>query len=121
MIIRCRPMRPKEAAQAVSLVASDPVAAPRCGFSARRHSGPSEAPPNLVHVPSDTGDIAWNQAVDSFFSQHLKLVETIKAFTDERLEDIVPGRTHTFYRLFQSTTQHAVYHAAKLHCSRECS
>jgi hypothetical protein len=63
---------------------------------------------------TDTGDIAWNRAVDSFFSQHLKLVETINAFSDQRLDAIVPGRTYTFYRLFQSTTQHAVYHAGQI-------
>lgn len=61
-----------------------------------------------------TSDPAWQQALGSFFSQHLKLVETIKAFTDDRLEATVPGRTYTFYRLFQSTTQHAVYHAGQI-------
>jgi DinB superfamily len=63
---------------------------------------------------TDTSDPAWKQAVDSFFSHHLKLVETIKGLTDERLEATVPGRTYNFYRLFQSTTQHAVYHAGQI-------
>lgn len=57
---------------------------------------------------------AWKQAVDSFFSQHMKLVEKIKGFTDEGLEATVPGRTYNFYRLFQSTTQHAVYHSGQI-------
>ena len=35
-------------------------------------------------------------------------------FTDERLDANVPGRTYNFYRLFQSTTQHAVYHAGQI-------
>jgi DinB superfamily len=63
---------------------------------------------------SDTSEAAWNRAVDSFFSYHLELVETIKGFTDERLEAIVPGRTCNFYRLFHGTTQHAVYHAGQI-------
>jgi DinB superfamily len=63
---------------------------------------------------TDTSESAWKQAVDSFFLRHLKLVERIKAFTDERLEATVPGRTYNFYRLFQSTTQHAVYHAGQI-------
>ena len=63
---------------------------------------------------TDTSELAWKRAVDSFFSHHLRLVETIQAFTDERLEATVPGRTYTFYRLFQSTTQHAVYHAGQI-------
>ncbi len=63
---------------------------------------------------TDTSESAWKSAVDSFFSQHLKLVATIKAFTDERLEAGVPGRTYNFYRLFHSTTLHAVYHAGQI-------
>ena len=63
---------------------------------------------------TDTSESTWKQAVDSFFLRHLKLVERIKAFTDERLEATVPGRTYNFYRLFQSTTQHAVYHAGQI-------
>jgi DinB family protein len=64
--------------------------------------------------PAITREPVWKQVVDSFFSHHLKLVETIKAFSDERLEATVPGRTYNFYRLFQSTTQHAVYHAGQI-------
>jgi len=63
---------------------------------------------------TETSERTWRQAVDSFFSHHLKLVEKIKAFTDEELEATVPGRTYDFYRLFQSTTQHAVYHAGQI-------
>ena len=62
----------------------------------------------------ETSERAWKQAVASFFSHHLKLVAKIKGFTDEGLEETVPGRTYNFYRLFQSTTQHAVYHAGQI-------
>jgi|SRR5215467_819919 len=63
---------------------------------------------------TDSNEGAWKQTVDSFFSSHSKLVETIKSSADERLETTVPGRTYNFYRLFQSTTQHAVYHAGQI-------
>ena len=63
---------------------------------------------------TDTAEPAWKRAVNSFFAHHLRLVETIKALPDERLEQTVPGRTYNFYRLFQSTTQHAVYHAGQI-------
>ena len=63
---------------------------------------------------SDTSEAAWKQAMDSFFSQHLNLVGTIKAFPDERLEATVPGRSYNFYRLFQSVTQHAIYHGGQI-------
>ena len=63
---------------------------------------------------TDTSERAWKHAADSFFSNHLRLVETIKTFTDERLEATVPGRTYDFYRLFQGVTQHAIYHAGQI-------
>ena len=62
----------------------------------------------------DNGDQAWQQAVASFFASHLKLVEAIKGFADERLGSAVPGRSYTFYRLFQGVTQHAVYHGGQI-------
>jgi hypothetical protein len=63
---------------------------------------------------ADTSEPAWKRAVNSFFSNHLKLVDSIRAFPDARLQDTVPGRTYNFYRLFQSTTQHAVYHSGQI-------
>lgn len=57
---------------------------------------------------------AWQQAVASFFATHLRLVEAIKCFADDRLGSTVPGRNYNFYRLFQSVTQHAVYHGAQI-------
>jgi hypothetical protein len=45
---------------------------------------------------ADTSEPAWKLAMESFFEHHLKLVEAIRAFTDERLEATVPGRTLQF-------------------------
>jgi hypothetical protein len=63
---------------------------------------------------TDGSEPGWERAFESLFSHHLKLVERIKVFTDERLEAPVPGRTYNFYYLFQSTTQHAVYHSGQI-------
>jgi hypothetical protein len=57
---------------------------------------------------------AWQETVSSLFANHLKLVEAINGFGDSRLETTVPGRPYNFYRLFQSTTQHAVYHTGQI-------
>lgn len=57
---------------------------------------------------------AWQQAVQQLFADHLKLVTAIKGFDDSRLTATVPGRPYKFYRLFQSSTQHAVYHAGQI-------
>lgn len=63
---------------------------------------------------NDTSEQAWKQAMSSFFSTHLKLVEAIKAFSDDRLAATVPGRTYNFYHLFQGMIQHAVYHGGQI-------
>jgi hypothetical protein len=63
---------------------------------------------------NDTSEHAWNLAVSSFFSTHLKLAETIKTLTDGRLETTVPGRAYNFYHLFQGMIQHAVYHGGQI-------
>jgi uncharacterized damage-inducible protein DinB len=63
---------------------------------------------------NDTSEQAWKRAGSSFFSTHLKLVETIKAFSDPRLEETVPGRPYSFYHLLQGMIQHAVYHAGQI-------
>ena len=62
----------------------------------------------------DTGEQAWKQAVSSFFSSHLKLVEALRLLSDDRLETTVPGRAYNFYHLFQGMIQHAVYHGGQI-------
>lgn len=61
-----------------------------------------------------TTEEAWQQAVNSFFSHHQKVVQEIKGFDDTRLEETVPGRTYNFYHLFGSAIQHAVYHGGQI-------
>ena len=77
---------------------------------------PWPAMPKELDFPpvTDTTDGTWKQSVESFFANHLKLVEAIKTFGDQRLEETVPGRTYNFYRLFQSASLHAVYHAGQI-------
>ena len=62
----------------------------------------------------DTSEVDWKEAVKSFFSTHLRLVEAIKKLGDDRLEATVPGRPYNFYHLFQGMIQHAVYHAGQI-------
>ncbi len=62
----------------------------------------------------ETGEGGWTQAVSSFFSTHLQLVEALKTLSDDRLEATVPGRSYNFYHLFQGMIQHAVYHGGQI-------
>lgn len=63
---------------------------------------------------NDTSGAAWKQAVSSFLATHLKLVEMTKAFSDDRLDATVPGRSYNFYHLLQGMIQHAVYHGGQI-------
>jgi DinB family protein len=65
-------------------------------------------------IVGETSEQAWKQAVSSFFSTHLKLVEALKTLNDDRLETTVPGRAYNFYHLFQGMIQHAVYHGGQI-------
>ena len=69
---------------------------------------------------ANTGEPAWKLAMKSFFAHHMGLVESIKAFPDDRLESTVPGRSYTFDRLFHSVIQHAIYHAGQIALLRRC-
>jgi hypothetical protein len=62
----------------------------------------------------DLDDKAWKATVSTFFENHKKMVEAIRACPGEQLVRVVPGRTYNFYRLFQSATQHAIYHAGQI-------
>ncbi|MGC2742185.1 MAG: DinB family protein [Candidatus Angelobacter sp.] len=63
---------------------------------------------------SATSEQGWKDTLQAFFDSTAKFVEAIKGFSDDRLEATVPGRTYNFYRLFQSMTQHAVYHSGQI-------
>ncbi|HEY7406176.1 MAG TPA: DinB family protein [Candidatus Angelobacter sp.] len=65
-------------------------------------------------VVGDTSEAAWKQAVTSFLATHLKLVEMIEGFSDDRLDATVPGRSYNFYHLLQGMIQHAVYHGGQI-------
>jgi uncharacterized damage-inducible protein DinB len=61
-----------------------------------------------------TDEDEWREAVNSFFSAHSKLVETVKTLNDDRLDETVPGRAYNFYQLFHGMIQHAVYHGGQI-------
>ena len=63
---------------------------------------------------NELGEKAWKTTVSSFFANHQKLVDAIRACNDEKLSAVVPGRTYDYYRLFHSAVQHAIYHAGQI-------
>lgn len=64
-------------------------------------------------VPQPTPE-AWQAAVTSLLDSGTRLAERIAQFPDSRLEEIVPGRTYSFYYLFHGILQHSLYHAGQI-------
>jgi uncharacterized damage-inducible protein DinB len=56
----------------------------------------------------------WADEVAAFESGAQRLAEAISAFPDERLDDVVPGRDHSFYAMLHGIAEHHAYHAGQI-------
>lgn len=56
----------------------------------------------------------WEIIKTSLYTVHQQLVEKVKTFPDEKLNEIVPGKDFTFYVLLHGVMQHDVYHAGQI-------
>jgi hypothetical protein len=66
-------------------------------------------------TPARSGDPgAWRAATNKLFRTGEQLVKAIEGFSDERLKDIVPGRSYDFYHLFHGIVQHSLYHGGQI-------
>ena len=62
--------------------------------------------------PAAAGE--WNEAVATLAVTGERLAQAIEAFSDNRLEDTVPGRDYNFYYLLHGIVQHSLYHAGQI-------
>lgn len=66
---------------------------------------------------TDTSETAWNRALAEARRAHEKLVETVTALPDSRLDEMVPGKQgahYTFYYMLHGVVQHELYHAGQI-------
>jgi hypothetical protein len=63
---------------------------------------------------TDRSAAAWADATHRMFQSADGLAVAIKGFSDERLEDIVPGRDYDFYYLFHGIVQHSLFHGGQI-------
>ena len=58
----------------------------------------------------------WKEAIDNFKQSQQALVEAVKNFSDPRLTELVPSKTHkyTYYTLLHGIIQHDVYHLGQI-------
>lgn len=64
--------------------------------------------------PAGNGAAAWASAQERLFSTAEQLAQAIERFSDERLQEIVPGRKYDFYFLFHGIVQHSLYHGGQI-------
>jgi hypothetical protein len=66
---------------------------------------------------SDKSPAAWKAATDKLFHTAEQLSRAIEGFSDERLKDMVPGRSgphYDFYYLLHGIVQHSLYHGGQI-------
>ncbi len=56
----------------------------------------------------------WHAALAQLASGQRQLRDALRHLTDENLEEIVPGRSYSFYFMLHGTVQHNLYHAGQI-------
>ena len=84
---------------------------------ARRLGGETVEPSPAEDWPppgAEADDDAWERTLTDLRDARATLRTAILAFDERRLEDIVPGRDHTFYVMIHGVIQHDLYHAGQV-------
>jgi uncharacterized damage-inducible protein DinB len=89
------------------------------GVVVRRLGGATVTLSDAENFPpvADTSEAAWQKAQAEMRRVHEKLIESVAAFPDSRLDEIVPGNSstgHTFYSMLHGVVQHELYHAGQI-------
>ena len=62
---------------------------------------------------ADTSETAWRHALDQLHQGNSQLRIAIRVFPEDRLQETVPGRDHTFRTMLHGVVQHQAYHAGQ--------
>ena len=63
---------------------------------------------------TDSSEQAWQATLASVDAGRKALAAAMKAFPEENLEKIVPGRDFAWYVVLDGMTHHSVYHSAQI-------
>lgn len=63
---------------------------------------------------TDTSETAWQAALQQLDDTNRALRATIQQLDDDKLNALVPGKTHTVYFELHGALQHTLYHAGQL-------
>jgi uncharacterized damage-inducible protein DinB len=76
----------------------------------------------LIRIPTeqdwpavrDTSEAGWKSTLAALEAGHQRLRGAIAQMPDERLQEKVPGKGHTFYVELHGIVQHDLYHAGQI-------
>jgi uncharacterized damage-inducible protein DinB len=63
---------------------------------------------------ADATQSAWQKMKETVERSCRRMQETISRLPEERLNDVVPGKSYTFYFMAHGTIQHNLYHAGQI-------
>jgi hypothetical protein len=65
-------------------------------------------------IPAPAAEANWRAALDKLDQGLSALVDTVRRVNPDRLSDVVPGRSFTFYEMLHGVPQHDLYHAGQV-------
>ena len=84
---------------------------------ARRLAGESVEPSpaeDWPRPPAAPDEDEWERTLTGLLDARATLRAAVLAFDEHRLDDIVPGRHHSFYVMIHGVIQHDLYHAGQV-------
>jgi hypothetical protein len=62
----------------------------------------------------EVSEIAWKRALDNLVGSHKSLRDSVKGFSDDRLEQKATGPDYSCYVVLHGMVQHNLYHAGQI-------
>jgi len=76
---------------------------------------PEQLSPEVDWPPVEAvKETEWHAALAQLASGQRQLRDALRHLTDENLEQIVPGRSYSYYFMLHGTVQHNLYHAGQI-------
>lgn len=62
----------------------------------------------------EVSELSWLQALGELEATQTELIEVFEGFTDDRLEETVPGNKYNWYVMLHGLVHHDIYHSAQI-------
>lgn len=62
----------------------------------------------------EISELSWLQALNELETNQIELANAFEKFTDEKLEELVPGKKFSWYVMIHGLVHHDIYHSAQI-------